>query len=197
MKVIIGLGNPESQYELTKHNMGYRLIDSFLNIMEVPNFWFEENNMLINQVFCYQQTANELLKEPVVLIKPTTGMNQCGDIISHIQKFITDVTNDLIVVYDNMDLKPGVIKYKSKGSAHGHHGLESIINALGTDKFIHISFGIGKPDDFSKALEYVLSPFNDEDEVKIRLVLEQVAKKIPLIVFNGIEHINDKDFYKD
>lgn len=179
MKYVIGLGNPELCYQNTKHNIGYMVLNTFLS--DYQTVWiYKDNYAYINCII-----SDDNLTEEVMLIKPCTGMNSCGDIFKYLPIQIQD---NLIVIFDNMDLSIGKYKCRKKGSAHGHHGLDSIINAISTEEFIHISIGIGKPSDFSKAKDYALTPFINNDINKINTVLLQISDLLPYICLYGTDN---------
>lgn len=163
MKVIVGLGNPGIEYQRNRHNVGFIILDSFAKIHDIS--WSEEKKLLAQVA-----KSSELL-----LVKPTTFMNSSGDCVSKIMSYFKLGTEDLIVVHDDVDLDFGkVVSKKGSGSA-GHHGIEDIIQKIGTQEFLRYRVGIGRPENSSfDVSDWVLSDLSDSEYEKI--------KNIPLLI---------------
>ena len=157
MKMIIGLGNPGKQYEKTRHNIGFKVIDELAKRLSAPPMQSKFNGM-------YSVTHHS--GEKVILVKPLTYMNLSGECVRPLMDYYDVEIDQIIVVYDDLDFSPGEIRLRQKGSAGGHNGIKSLLAHLGTDKFNRIRMGIGRPMNGMKISDYVLSPFHkDEDSI--------------------------------
>lgn len=150
MKLIIGLGNPGSKYLLTKHNLGFMVVDEFAEIHRIS---IAKNK--------YGALVGEgvIAGNPVVLAKPQTFMNLSGNAVRGLVGFFKPGTHDLIVVHDDLDLDPGVVRVKFGGGTGGHKGIKSIIDCIGGPDFIRVRLGIGKPSLKERTESYVLERF--------------------------------------
>ena len=198
MKIIVGLGNPGAEYAMTKHNVGFMLIDALAKEIDACN-WHEDFKALISNTF--------VDGEKIFLVKPLTFMNLSGEAVRPIMDYYKLTPDDLIVAHDDMDLATGVIRLRPKGSGGGHHGVESIIQHLnGNENFARIRIGVGRPpfDEkliphsdspyaaMSKVNRHVLSPFNEEDSVKIKEVINYLVPATLCIVREGINNAMNK-----
>ena len=158
MKLIIGLGNPGKEYDKTRHNIGYMVLDSYLNSVN----WRKEKLALTYKI----KTENE----DILFIKPTTFMNLSGEAVSYYVNYYKVDINDILVIQDDMDLDLGKIKLKTKSSSGGHNGIKNIINLLKTNEFLRLKIGISKPND--NVIDFVLSKFNKEELNTINEIYE-------------------------
>jgi peptidyl-tRNA hydrolase, PTH1 family len=136
MKLVIGLGNPGTQYEQTRHNVGFRVVDKLA--AKLGWKWTERRSRAI-------LASGMLGPEKVVLVKPITYMNNSGEAVSELMRWYKVQPEDILVVYDELDLPVGKIRLRSNGSAAGHHGMESITRYLHTHQFPRLRIGIGRP----------------------------------------------------
>ena len=166
MKLIVGLGNIGKEYEHTRHNVGFDTIDILSSNLGVT--FKEEKNFK-----GYVAQVN-LMGHKAILLKPTTYMNLSGDSISLVMKFYKLDINDLIVISDDLDMAPGKVRFRSKGSAGGHNGLKSIINNLHTEEFKRIKIGISR-DQYIPIVDWVLSRPSKEDQVLLQESYKYVA----------------------
>ena len=158
MYVIVGLGNPDRQYQNTRHNIGFDVIDAIAEKNHIT-VGEKKHKAIIGKGYVGGQK--------VVLVKPQTYMNLSGESIRGIADYYKiDPQKELLVIYDDISLNPGQIRVRAKGSAGGHNGMKNIIAQLGTDVFARIKVGIGeKPKEYDLA-DYVLSRFRrDEREL--------------------------------
>ena len=198
MKIIVGLGNPGSEYETTKHNVGFMLADAIAKEINASN-WRESFNALISDSF--------IDGEKIFLVKPLTYMNLSGEAVRPIMDYYKLTVEDLIVAHDDMDLAVGVIRLRPKGSGGGHHGIESIIQHLnGNENFARVRIGIGRPPFYesliphsnspyasmSKVNKHVLSPFTVEDSTKIKEAIKYLVPATLCIVSEGINNAMNK-----
>ena len=155
MKLIVGLGTPGKQYERTRHNAGFMVIDELARML----------NAECNQLkFKGMVGEGRLGMEKVILLKPLTYMNLSGESIIQVIQFYKLDLQDLVVIYDDLDTPVGQIRLRMKGSAGGHNGIKSIIQHVGTEEFNRIRVGIGRPPQGKKVVDYVLEPFMKEEE---------------------------------
>ncbi|MDA9748038.1 aminoacyl-tRNA hydrolase [bacterium] len=171
--LIAGLGNPGDKYKNNRHNIGFQIIDTYLT--------FFSQNKLIDK-FDSEYTSINFKENKLHIIKPKTFMNESGIAVNKCINFFKIPLENLIVIYDEMDLSPGNIKIKFGGGSAGHNGIKSIINCLGSEKFTRVRIGIGKPVNKEKINSYVLSNFtNDElnlfNEIKtnIKYIIEDLV----------------------
>lgn len=171
--LIAGLGNPGDKYKNNRHNIGFQIIDTYLT--------FFSQNKLIDK-FDSEYTSINFKENKLHIIKPKTFMNESGIAVNKCINFFKIPLENLIVIYDEMDLSPGNIKIKFGGGSAGHNGIKSIINCLGSEKFTRVRIGIGKPINKEKISSYVLSNFtNDElnlfNEIKtnIKYIIEDLV----------------------
>lgn len=167
VKVIIGLGNPGKQYADTRHNVGFMAIDK---ISEQWNIAVQQNKFraLIGEGF--------IESTRVLLVKPQTYMNLSGESINELVRFYKLDVDDLVVIYDDLDLPVGKLRLREKGSAGGHNGIKSLIAHLGTQEFKRIKIGISRPRPGQSVSHYVLDPFPATDRPLIQQAIEQAAE---------------------
>lgn len=176
MKLVVGLGNPGKEYEKTRHNVGFMVLDKVAEKLKVYDFKEKFSGLL--------GEAN-YKGEKVLLLKPQTYMNLSGkSIVQVINFYKLNVEEDLIVVYDDMALPLGKLRMREKGSAGGHNGIKSIISHLG-DKFLRIKFGIGQSKDKDKIVDFVIGRFSKEEEEEISKVLIH-ASDVVISVLDGV-----------
>lgn len=154
MKMIIGLGNPGKQYEDTRHNIGFKVIDQLAESLSAPPMQSKFNGM-----FSTVHTSNG----KVLLVKPLTFMNLSGQCVIPLMNYFNVNVEDILVLYDDLDIAPGKIRLRQKGSAGGHNGMKSIISHLGTQDFKRIRIGVGRPTNRMSISDYVLSNFSKEE----------------------------------
>ncbi|WP_124726312.1 aminoacyl-tRNA hydrolase [Staphylospora marina] len=154
MKLIVGLGNPGIRYARTRHNAGFWVIDELSRRWGIPvkkEKWKAEiGEGIVNG-------------EKVILMKPMTYMNLSGEAVRPAKDWLKVDDDNLLVIYDDLDLPPGRIRLRLSGSSGGHNGMKSIIACLGTDRFKRIRIGIGRPDPGVSVPDHVLSPFLSEE----------------------------------
>ncbi|KHD85026.1 aminoacyl-tRNA hydrolase [Heyndrickxia ginsengihumi] len=163
MKLIVGLGNPGSQYNRTRHNIGFEVIDLLSDRFQSP----------LNQTkFKGLYTIAHVDGEKVLLLKPLTYMNLSGESIRPIMDYYDIAVEDLLIVYDDLDLPVGKIRLRQKGSAGGHNGIKSTIAHVGTQQFNRIRIGIGRPVNGMSVPDYVLGKFSKEEWGSLQPALE-------------------------
>lgn len=160
MKMIVGLGNPGKEYENTRHNIGFMVIDHYAKSKNV-NFKEKFNGM-------YAKIAYQ--NETVILLKPLSYMNLSGTIVKKYLNYYNIDYQDILIIQDDLDMPVGKIKLKYKGSCGGHNGIRNIIDNLKTEEFKRFKIGIDKDNDISTK-DYVLGKFSQEDMEKINKIL--------------------------
>lgn len=186
MKLIIGLGNPGKAYAHNRHNIGFRCINHLSKLHSIP----------IKQHQCRSQVGTgKIAGIEVILAKPKTFVNLSGEAVGSLIRKYKIPANDVIVIYDDLDLPLGKLRLRPGGSAGGHKGIKSIISALGSkEDFCRIKVGIGRPtekdgtaitnDEF--IVNYVLSDFTYKEDDIINPAIAQIAEAIHCVLTEGI-----------
>ena len=177
MKLIVGLGNPGMEYEFTPHNLGFLTVDQIANDLGVA----------IRNRQSRALTARATLGEhEVLLAKPETYMNLSGlSVAELVARHEVRPEQDLIVVYDELDLPFGQIRIRPRGGTAGHNGMESVIGALGTEEFTRVRLGIGPERKVSDGAAYVLKPFRKSQLKAVDDLVSRAADAVQVIVKEG------------
>ena len=180
MFCIVGLGNPGSQYRLTRHNAGFLVIEHLAGSQGVS---------LSQKGFSSRYTKLTVKGEATFLVQPQTFMNLSGQSVAELVAFFKLPLNQLLVIYDDLDLPLGSLRVRESGSAGGHKGLASIIKALGTNAIPRIRIGIGNPGMDQKVTDYVLSPFIPAEEKIFHDMIAQAATAATSFITEGITYV--------
>ncbi len=164
MKIIIGLGNPGQKYESTRHNLGFMVVDELRTRLSPDT---------ARERFKAQLWEARRNGERIVLVKPQTYMNLSGTAVQQVQHWYKAPANDLLVVYDDLDLEFGTVRMRERGSAGGHNGLSSIIESLGTTEVPRLRIGIGRGKSAAKAR--VLSTFSPPEREQLPDIIDRAA----------------------
>lgn len=170
VKMIVGLGNPGSKYNDTKHNIGFMAVDRIVKDLDV-NFTEDKN-------FKAEIGSDFINGEKIYFIKPTTFMNNSGIAVKALLTYYNISIKDMIIIYDDLDMEVGKIRFRQKGSAGGHNGIKSIIAHLGTQEFDRIKVGIGRPNGRMTVINHVLGKFDKNDEIMILNTLDKVDNAV-------------------
>ncbi len=162
MKMIVGLGNPGKEYENTRHNIGFMIIDEYAKCYNINNFKTKFNG-LFSKIY-----RNG---EYFILLKPLSYMNLSGTVVSKFANFYKIKPEDILIIHDDLDLPVGKIKIKSKGSSGGHNGIKSIIENLNTSDFARFKVGISNNKNI-ETKDYVLGKIDKDDLEKINKIYE-------------------------
>ena len=183
MLIVVGLGNPDKQYQNNYHNIGYMAVQDLASKMSVN----------ISKKSCQAVIGEKFVSgEPVVLALPTTYMNNSGDSVKELIGRYKATNKDIVVVYDDIDLPVGQIRIRKEGSAGTHNGMKSIIQHLGTQEFTRVRIGIGpKPAGLDLAY-FVLSPFSKADRKVIDETMKEIVPIAELITEGKTERAMDK-----
>ncbi len=178
MKLIVGLGNPGIEYQFTPHNMGFLAVDRIA----------EQCGVRISNRQCRALTGKAVIADQEVLLaKPETYMNLSGMSIRElVREHAVDAAQDLIVIYDELDLPLGVIRIRQRGSSAGHNGMESIIGALGSDEFIRMRLGIAPDHPVKDGVRYVLGQFKKLQYAAVYQELDTAAEAVKAILGEGV-----------
>ena len=183
MYLIIGLGNPEEEYSKTRHNMGFNAINKIA----------EQYGIKVNKSKFQGLYESAIIEgQKVMLIKPQTYMNLSGECIKQFVDFYKIPNEDILVIYDDMDIEPGKIKIRKKGGAGGHNGMKSIIKMLGTEEFARIRTGIGRPKHNGDDINYVIWAIPEEEIPKLQDGVEKAKEAVIEILKNGIDSAMNK-----
>jgi PTH1 family peptidyl-tRNA hydrolase len=188
VKLIVGLGNPGPEYELTPHNLGFLTIDRLADVLHVE----------VRNRQCKALTARtQIGQEPVVLAKPETYMNLSGMAVRELlEKLELKPETDLIVIQDELDFPFGTLRVQRARSSAGHNGIESIIDSLGTKDFLRIRIGVAPEHKPRDGKEYLLSPLRKAQLKAIDPILDDAMEAVKIIVKEGpaaaMQHFNRK-----
>ncbi|MEE1114705.1 MAG: aminoacyl-tRNA hydrolase [Eubacterium sp.] len=179
MYLIVGLGNPGQKYDKTRHNMGFDVVEELIDRYNIPQSGTAMKAMYGKGI---------ISGEKVIVTKPLTYMNLSGE---SVQQFVNyykiDPETELIVIYDDIDLEPGQIRVRKKGSAGGQNGMKNIIKLIGTDKFARVRVGTGaKPEGWDLA-DHVLGRFSPEERKLADEAVKDAADAVELIVGGEID----------
>ena len=188
MKLIVGLGNPGEKYQNTRHNLGFEIVEHFRKKVNAPEFSF-------NKKFNSEISDIRRSDDQIILIRPQTFMNNSGSATSALANYYKVDPKDIIVVYDELDLPLGQIKIRLGGSAAGHHGVENIIQTLGTDQFLRLRAGIGSlrtlssehHQDHRVAEKYVVESFTSGEVNKVKHLVKQATEALELLLEEGLD----------
>ena len=175
--MIVGLGNPGKRYELTRHNLGFRVVDRLA----------VKTGISLNEKRCESVLGRgQWDEETIVLVQPQTFMNRSGTAVGCLLAESESNAANLLVIYDDLDLPFGQIRIRSGGSAGGHRGMLSILEYLSTAEFPRIRLGIGRPAEGTDPADYVLENFGESERAAIDEIVEQAAESVICLVKDGI-----------
>lgn len=178
MKMIAGLGNPGAMYEGTRHNVGFMLADALAARLGASP-WRARTDALVAEA--------RLGAEKLLIVKPTTYMNESGRAVGPLLAWYKLDAEDLIVAHDDMDIPVGTVRLRKKGSAGGHNGMKSILCHVKDENFPRVRIGIGRPQGQLDVVRHVLSPFSPEDAQKVREAVAYLLPAVECIVRDGID----------
>ena len=177
--LIAGLGNPGSQYEKTRHNVGFMVADVLAS-------------RLGGKFTLHKKSGADLLQgrlagRPVAIAKPRAYMNVCGRQVAAAAQFFSITPDRIVVVHDELDIDFGSVRLKQGGGEGGHNGLRSLTASTGTKDYLRVRVGIGRPPGRMDAASYVLKPFSTVERKELGLVCEQAADAVELLLELGLE----------
>lgn len=179
MKLIVGLGNPGKEYEGTRHNIGFTILDAYVS----DATWKEKNNGLY--------TEKMLFGEKVIFLKPLTFMNDSGKSVAPFASFFHIASEDILIVHDDMDLDVGVLRMKTSSGDGGHNGIKSIVEHLHTNEFCHMKIGIAHSP-FGDTISHVLGKFTAEEAKILQEHMDDYKNAITsFIQYGAYKTMND------
>lgn len=182
MKLIVGLGNIGKNYEQTRHNVGFMVIDALAHTMNVGAF---------KEHLGGESTTFILGDEKIMLLKPSKFMNLSGEVLQAYINYFRIELKDVLVVYDDMDLELGKFKVRQQGSSAGHNGLKNIELHLGTDEYNRIKVGISREKD-RDAADYVLGKFNEYETEVLEKIIPNIVSAITDFIEKDIAYVMNK-----
>jgi PTH1 family peptidyl-tRNA hydrolase len=177
-RIVVGLGNPGPEYEHTRHNAGYMVVDVLGDNLRA-SYWKEQAGAKVAVV--------RFADDEVVLAKPQTFMNVSGGPVAKLVEEYGIPVEDLIVVHDDIDLSPGRVAAKRGGGHGGHNGLRSLHEKLGTDAYLRVRVGVGRPPGRQDPADYVLEPIHGEAAEELEGAVTTAAQVVIHILEHGIE----------
>ena len=178
MYLIVGLGNPEKEYANTRHNMGFNVINKIAEIYNI-----EVKDKKYEGLFW----MGEIEGEKVILLKPQTYMNESGKSVVKFKNFYKVPEENVLVIYDDIDLEPAKIRIRKKGSAGTHNGMKSVTGQLGTSDFPRVRVGIGSPVYKDDLINYVIGKISKEEAIKLDKGVEKAKDAVIEIIKSGID----------
>ncbi len=175
-RVVVGLGNPGDRYAHNRHNAGFMVVDALAREAGVRSW---------STISLAQSCRVELSGRPLLLIKPLTFMNRCGESLRMLRNANGMVSEDLLVVLDDLSLPLGRIRIRERGSAGGHHGLESILQAMESDEILRLRLGIGEEQMPADKAEFVLSDFPPGIRPDVDEMIARACEAVRTIVRDG------------
>lgn len=182
--MLVGLGNPGKEYENTKHNVGWMLLDAVADKLGTSAGWRKRGKALVAE--------SRLGAEKLILVKPLTYMNLSGEAVAPLMSWYKLDTGDVIVTHDDMDIPVGTIRIRKKGGAGGHNGIKSLLQHLPDENFARIRIGIGRPLPGWSVVNYVLAVFNEDQRPLIDESIRYLVPAVECIVTNGIDFAMNK-----
>lgn len=179
MYIIVGLGNPEAKYDKTRHNIGFDTVDYIADKYNIA-LDFAKHKAMCGKGF--------IEGEKVILAKPLTYMNLSGESVRQLVDYYKIEEDELIVIYDDIDLDVGHIRLRRKGSAGGHNGIKNIIAHLGTEEFNRIKIGVGAKPKGWDLVDHVLGRFSDEERVEVEKSIAKAADACTTIITKDITY---------
>lgn len=187
MYIIAGLGNPTKEYDKTRHNVGFAVID------ELAGKYGIDVSERKHRAFCGKGIIEG---QKVILVKPQTFMNLSGESLRSVLDYYKIMPEELIVIYDDISLAPGQLRIRRKGSAGGHNGIKNIIAHLGTQEFPRIKVGVGEKPPRMDLKDYVLSHFSKGEQELMEEAFREAARAAVMMMTEGVDkamnHFNIK-----
>lgn len=179
VSLIVGLGNPGSEYEHTRHNAGFWFLDE---LARQQNTSFKVEKKFHGEVARYKHAG-----EDVWLLKPTTFMNLSGQAVQALTNFYKINLDEILVVHDELDLSVDTARLKKGGGHGGHNGLRDIASKMGGNNFLRLRIGIGHPGDKSKVTNHVLKKASTDDQISIERSIERALNVLPLVIEGDVQ----------
>ena len=172
MLLLVGLGNPGSNYTNTRHNIGFKIIDAINSHFKLSKQKPKFKGLL---------TTGNIDEKKIYAIKPLTFMNNSGTCIRELIEYFKIDSSEIIVFHDDLDIDFGKVKAKFGGSSAGHNGIESIDKFVGKDYF-RVRIGIGKPDSKVTSADYVLNNFNEDEKLELEKITDNIIESLSILI---------------
>jgi len=184
VKLVVGLGNPGIEYQFTPHNMGFLAVDRIA----------DQCGVRVNNRHCRAQTARtRIAGQEVVLAKPETYMNLSGmSVVELVREYEAQPEQDLVLLYDELDLPFGALRIRPRGRSAGHNGMQSVMGALGTQEITRIRLGIAPDYPVGDGAKYVLSQFKKSQLQAVDQMLDQAAEAVRVMLADGVQAAMNK-----
>lgn len=176
--MVVGLGNPGSEYENTRHNVGFMVADLLAENLRIP-YWRDEAGAEVG--------VARLGDEDLLIVKPQTYMNLSGKAVARLKDTYEVPLGDIVVVHDDLDLPEQTLRIKRGGGHGGHNGLRSLVDSLGSPDFVRVRVGIGRPPGRQDPADYVLEPMNPKVAERLNGMVPHAAQAVLHILENGVE----------
>lgn len=177
-RIVVGLGNPGPEYENTRHNAGFMVVDLLAENLRV-SYWKDEAGAKVGIV--------RFGEDELVLAKPQTYMNLSGKSVARLAQAYDASPADIIVVHDDLDLPEETVRVKRGGGHGGHNGLRSLTDSLGTGDFLRVRIGIGRPPGRQDAADYVLEPMRSQTAEKLADIVPHAAQAVLHVLEHGVD----------
>lgn len=201
MKLIFGLGNPGEQYEKTRHNVGFMVVEQFLkDFQPTKDTVWDNNKKFKSDIAEITWQPKHADAEKVILVKPKTYMNNSGMAVAALVQFYKIHPDDIWIVHDDVDLRLGALRIRKGGGSAGHRGIESLLEVFPDGNFWRVRCGIGRPEDVSKEHianrkgidDFVLGRFNHEEHGHVKELIRHAAKALETGLEEGLETAMNK-----
>lgn len=184
LKLIVGLGNPGKQYQETRHNIGFKVVEKLVQSRGKTQ-WSSSRN--------FDLAEAELGEASVKVMKPQTFMNRSGEAVAEIMRFYKYRPDELVVVHDELDLPFGRLRLKAGGGDAGNNGLRSITECLGSSDYLRLRFGIGKPESSDQEMtSWVLGKFSQEESKGLDDLISRACSALADLNANGLKAAQNK-----
>ena len=194
MKAIVGLGNPGPRYARNRHNIGFQVVDLLARRHAIPlsrskyNALYGEGWITRRRSFDPGRSpASAAPRQKVLLTRPLTFMNRSGNAVAPLARYFDVAPQDILVIYDELDLPSGKLRLRPAGGSGGHNGMRSLIHQLGTDCFPRGRVGIGRPQTQMDPAAYVLQNFSADEQIVFEPLRERIADAVECWLFEGID----------
>jgi PTH1 family peptidyl-tRNA hydrolase len=177
VRLVVGLGNPGPEYAWTRHNLGFMVVAALSDLWRLP---------LNRQNLDAQWGQGRVGQETVILAQPATYMNLSGRAVSRLLAYFKLTPGDLVVIHDDLDVPLGRLKIVARGGPGGHRGVLSLMAVLGTEEFIRVKLGIGRPPPEIPSENFVLSPFAPDEEEIVASLVERAAQTVATLIESGL-----------
>ncbi len=182
MYLIVGLGNPEKDYSETRHNMGFNVVNKLSEKYNISVTMSKFNSLYGTGI---------INGEKIILVKPQTYMNLSGQAVKQFVDYYKLELDNLLIVYDDIDLDPGIIRIRKFGGPGTHNGMKSVVECLKNTNFARVRVGIGKPEN-ENLIEYVIGAIDEEDKEKLKIGVMTAADAVDEIIKNNIDAAMNK-----